>query len=62
VARLATHDQNRTKPWKAEVKFRGVSRFLGYFETKEEAEEAERAMRLKLTGVPHPTRRINRGY
>jgi hypothetical protein len=62
VARLATHDQNRTKPYKAAVKFNYKERFLGYFPTKEEAEEAERAMRIHLTGVAHPTRRINRGY
>jgi len=51
MARLG--NPNATKPWKAEIKHNYKSRFLGYFYTKEEAEQAERDMRLKLTGVEH---------
>lgn len=41
---------NRTKPWKAEIKHRYKARFLGYFATWEEADEAERKKRKELTG------------
>ena len=55
MARLGTARQ-KTKPWRAAVKYKYKERFLGYFATKEEAEQAERDMRVRLTGVPHPTR------
>lgn len=56
MARLA-RDEKRSKPWKAEVKHRYVPRFLGYFHTRDEAEAAERAMRVELKGTPDPVRR-----
>ena len=45
-----TRDCQRKKPWRGAVKHNYKERFLGYFETKEEAEEAERQMRLRLKG------------
>lgn len=41
------------KPWKAEIRHNYQTRFLGYFHTKDEAESAERAKRLELTGIEH---------
>lgn len=32
----------RSKPWKARVKMDWVEQFLGYYPTKEEAEQVER--------------------
>jgi hypothetical protein len=50
------------KPWKAEIKHKYKARFLGYFATKAEAEAAERAKRLELTGSEtHKPRVISRG-
>jgi hypothetical protein len=55
MARLA-RDCQRTLPWKAEIKHNYISRFLGYFATRDEAEAAERAKRLELTGTPEALR------
>lgn len=52
MARLRGDRFNFVKPWKAEISYNGQRRFLGYFATKDEAIQAERAMRLKLTGNP----------
>lgn len=35
----------RSKPWKARVKEDWVEQFLGYYATKEEAEQVEREFR-----------------
>ena len=35
----------RNKPWKARVKVDWVEQFLGYFETREEAEQVEEEYR-----------------
>lgn len=40
----------RKKPWKAEIRHFYKTRYLGHFATKDEAEAAERAKRLELTG------------
>lgn len=37
-----------SKPWKARVKIDWVEYFLGYFETKEEAEQVERRFKDKI--------------
>lgn len=44
----------RIKVWKAEIKHNYVARYAGHHHTKEEAEQAERALRLRLTGVAEP--------
>lgn len=56
MARLAL-DEKRSKPWKAEIKHEYVPRFLGYFHTRDEAEAAERDMRVLLKGTPDPVRK-----
>lgn len=42
------------RPWKAEIKVNYKPRYLGYYSTYEEADQAERAMRLQLTGREEP--------
>ena len=44
----------RNGKYKARIKHNYVERFLGYHDTYEEADQAERAMRLRLTGVEEP--------
>lgn len=42
----------RLKPWRARVKHEGVEYFLGYFYTKEQAEQAEEQCRRYLRRYP----------
>lgn len=49
MARLASNGM-KSKPWKAEIRHFYKTRFLGYYATKDEAEQAERKKRLELTG------------
>lgn len=51
-----------SKPWKAAVKVQYKERFLGYFETKEEAEAQERAFRLTVFGTEEVVRKPVRGF
>lgn len=55
-----TRDCDRKKPWRATVKHNYKERFLGYFSTKEEAEEVERQMRLRLKGREEKHARVHR--
>lgn len=56
MARLA-RDCTREKPWKAEVKVQYKARFLGYFHTQDEAEQAEKDFReVNPDGRKHPFR------
>lgn len=42
---LMSNQWMRNKPWKARVKVDWVEQFLGYFETRAEAERVEREFR-----------------
>jgi hypothetical protein len=53
MARLA-RDCKRTRPWKAEIKVNYETFFIGYFYCRDDAEQAERDLRLSLTGREDP--------
>jgi hypothetical protein len=42
---------NPRKVWRARVRWNGIQQFLGYHETREEAERAEDAFRRDIKGV-----------
>lgn len=47
---VANPEYRRTKPWKARVKIDGIEYYLGYFHTREEAENREDEFRLAMYG------------
>lgn len=52
---------NLKKPWKAECRIQYHPWFLGYFETKEQAESVERSFRMDMRGSPEPRRKDSWG-
>lgn len=63
---VANPEYKRTRPWKARVKLEGAEYYLGYFLTREEAEDREDEFRLNLLGRDDPkvrryTKERNRG-
>lgn len=54
IRQVANPEYRRTKPWKARVKLECTEYYLGYFHTREEAEDREDEFRLQLLGRDDP--------